>query len=54
MKKLLLIAVLLLATVSQQGCGTMRGVGSVFQGIGKDIQSASDGYNRDYHNKHNR
>lgn len=35
------------------GCGTMRGVGGVFNGIGRDIQSASDGYNDTYYRKYN-
>ena len=53
MKKLLLIAVLLLLTVLQ-GCGTIKGCGSLIKGIGSDLQDASDGYNREYYNKHNR
>jgi predicted small secreted protein len=54
MKKLLLIAVLLACTILQQGCGTMKGLGSFVSGIGSDIADASDGYNREYYNKHNR
>ena len=44
MKMLMLILVLFV-----QGCGTMRGVGSLIGGIGSDIQQASDGYNEEYY-----
>lgn len=50
MKKLIIIAGIVMFV---QGCGTLRGVGDVFNGVGKDIQSASDGYNREYYYKYN-
>jgi predicted small secreted protein len=53
MKKSLLIAVLLLATL-MQGCGTIKGFGSFVSGVGSDIADCSDGYNREYYNKHNK
>lgn len=36
------------------GCGTVRGFGSLVGGIGSDLENASDGYNQEYHLKHNR
>ena len=48
MKTLLIIALLGLS-----GCGTIRGFGSLVKGVGSDMQDASDGYNRQYYEKHN-
>jgi predicted small secreted protein len=43
MKKLYLIALLMLASILQ-GCATVKGVGQLLGGIGKDLQDGSDGY----------
>ena len=51
MKKVIVVTVGIMMLM--QGCGTIRGVGSVFNGIGKDIQAASDGYNQEYYDKYN-